>query len=96
MLAGLQPTLLNRYHRRYFQTRDGRVRVTVDTNLRFCHPDRFRNALRGSYVDHAVIVEVKFDETETAHAAAVISHFPLRLNKNSKYINGIRLLHGRR
>ncbi len=95
LVANLQPALINRYLRRYFETRDGRVRVTIDTEMSFYHANRFGAGVRFGYADHAVIVEIKFDECAIAEGTAVAAHFPLPLNKNSKYVNGIRLLHGR-
>lgn len=94
IVANLQPALVNRYHRRYFQTRDRRVRVTVDTDMSFYHADGFDNGLRPSFTDQGVILEVKFSEADCAYGAAVSAEFPLPLHKNSKYINGIQLLHG--
>lgn len=95
LVANLQPTLINRYLRRYFETRDGLVRVTIDTEMNFYHANRFGAGVRFGYADHAVIVEIKFDESAIAEGTAVAAHFPLPLNKNSKYVNGILLLHGR-
>lgn len=86
-----QPTLLNHYWREYFVTADGRVRVTLDykivlydqrlgarPNYRFVSPSR-----------DIVVVEFKTDQGEEALLQEIVTRFPLKRDRNSKYANGI-------
>jgi hypothetical protein len=94
LIAPLQPTLVNRYRRDYYRTYDGSVRVTVDTEMSFYRPDRSIGFHLETYSDPAIVVEIKFDDRAVDQARSVSNHLPLPLNKNSKYINGIHMLHG--
>lgn len=86
----IQPTLRNRYLRSYFQDHRGKFRLTVDRQLEYGYPDQ-----SGSYPiqDHRVIVEIKFDQSDSQHIDNITKSFPFRLTKHSKYMNGIRALY---
>ncbi|MCR9247425.1 MAG: VTC domain-containing protein [bacterium] len=85
------PTLANRYRRRYYQTADGRYRLTLDDELHYfpfvagratlLHPSRDR---RGS------VVELKYGPEHDADR--ITGAFPFRLTKNSKYVSGLQRL----
>lgn len=85
----LEPSLLNRYRRRYFRSADGRYRLTVDSDQSFALPYRKADAALSD-----VVVEVKYDAEADKTAALVAGRFPFRLSRNSKYANGIELLAG--
>jgi hypothetical protein len=93
-LRTLEPTLINRYRREYYISGDGKVRVTVDTELSYARPSTGRLPSLDAYFDSALIVEIKFDDMHVAQGAAVTSQFRLPLEKNSKYITGMQLLGG--
>lgn len=92
-LMMLQPALLNRYKRKYFQTADRKYRITVDTELEYyrIHPNR-NTFLHCSKDDDNIVIELKYDKVGDPRAERISSSFPFRLARNSKYVNGIQRL----
>ncbi len=89
-LRGHQVTLVNRYLRSYFATRDGRFRVTLDEDLTYFRAGRLSNPLFARTVDHGVlVVELKYEAEHETQAARVASRFPFRLSRSSKYVRGV-------
>jgi hypothetical protein len=89
-LTDLNGVLVNRYYRWYFATLDGRYRVTVDTDLSYHRVGNLRSSFAHSQVDHvSIIVELKYQAQDEGSANRVSSHFPFRVTRNSKYIQGI-------
>jgi hypothetical protein len=89
---GFEPTLLNRYERRYFLSADRRCRLTVDSALAFYDVCRDGGAIRpAAPAPPIIIVELKFRPEDTEAAAAVTNEWPFRLVRCSKYILGIDL-----
>lgn len=95
IVSHLQPALVNRYRRRYFRAGNRKVRVTIDEDMSFYRAQRTISESPESYVDPAVIVEIKFGEQALDDGVAVASHFPLPLKKNSKYVSGVERLYGK-
>lgn len=96
-ISALRPALFNRYDRRYFLSRDGHYRLTLDTGLLFAPPPAAPGApcIRpGSerHEDPAVVLELKHDVALGAEAADVSSHIPFPISKNSKYVTGMLLV----
>lgn len=91
-LAALRPTLLNRYHRRYFRSADGRYRVTIDGAVSYHALGPLRSRLRRWVEDRTGPVELKYAVEHDADAAAIASAFPFRVGKSSKYVTGILLV----
>lgn len=91
-LQGIRPSLINSYHRSYFASMDGRFRLTVDRDLHFYNPDFRIHPERNFATDHAVIVELKYDEADDALYDRVGMRLPFQLSRNSKYVNGILLV----
>ncbi len=90
-LAELELALLNQYERKYFVSRDGSYRVTVDWNLAFWRLGQGRNALLGRFLEpEAVVVELKYSADEDSGAHRLSELFPFRLSRNSKYVAGIQ------
>lgn len=86
-----QPTLLNHYWREYYVTADGRVRVTLDYKIvlydqRIGARPNYRFALPSRDI---VVVEFKTDQAEDALLQEIVTRFPLKRQRNSKYANGI-------
>ena len=92
-LASLQPALLNRYTRKYFQTADRKYRITVDTDLEYyrIHPNR-NTFLHCSKDRDNIVIELKYDKAGDPLAENISRSFPFRLSRNSKYVNGIHRL----
>jgi hypothetical protein len=88
-----QPHLINRYLRRYYVSRDGRFRVTVDEDLSFYPVKRFRNRFIAAHRDPgALVVELKYDTAHELQAHRVASWFPFRPTRSSKYAQGVDAL----
>lgn len=89
----LIPTLANTYRRRYFESADGRFRLTVDFELRFAgQPGSSFQWLRSHRDIPAAILELKYDEAHADAASAVAGSFPCRVTRCSKYVLGIGAL----
>ena len=87
----LRVVLCNRYYRRYFATRDGRFRVTVDTEMSYYAVKRKNNAFIRKWVDHRnVVVELKYEKAFELDADKVAGVFPFSVSKNSKYVTGVQ------
>ena len=87
----LFPILLNSYDRSYWGTFDKKIRITIDSNMRFhslLHSPRFTTYRQR---DQAVIMEIKYDQDQEQHLHRITELFPFRLSKNSKYVNGLML-----
>ncbi len=82
------PTLHVEYKRQYFASQCGSIRLTVDRGQKFrsletgCYPipSKFANQ---------IVIEIKIDkEVDNAWLAEMLTYFPFRRTRNSKYING--------
>lgn len=88
----LEPHLLNRYSRTYFRTFDQNHRLTIDSQLEYHDIRRRHNTfLRNALNDTSIIVELKYDKENDIDTDFISSQFPFRLNKSSKYVNGIEM-----
>lgn len=90
-IRSLQPVLLNRYYRHYYVSRDGCFRVTLDSELVFY---KVNGAFGNAFLHHQrsspqIIVEIKYARPYESTAERVISFFPFRVTRNSKYVQGI-------
>ena len=94
-LAHLEPTLVNRYHRAYFQSADTRYRITLDADLEFLRVRSAHNlflcqAPRFPYR----VLELKFDSNCWEDALAIANALPYRVSRISKYVCGLDSLDG--
>ena len=94
-LRHLEPTLVNRYQRRYFESADRRFRLTVDSDLEFHAPadDPGRHLERPGSRNPDIILELKFVPEHAPAAERIANTFPFRLTRCSKYVMGIERLH---
>jgi hypothetical protein len=93
-LRHLQPALINRYQRHYFQSADRRFRLTVDAELDFHSANRgAASATATPNGGDLIILELKFDPRHAEAAEAVTNAIPFRLNRCSKYVLGIAQVH---
>ena len=89
-LKSYRPALLNNYFRKYFVSRDKKVRVTIDNNMTYYSiSSRINTFIRKKVERQNVIVEMKYDPGSAFIASDISQHFPMRMTKSSKYINGI-------
>ena len=66
-----------------------KFRITLDDNLTFIDIDsNAKNNLR-----ETIIMELKYNKNEDKNASRITQHFPLRLNKSSKYVSGLYLIY---
>jgi SPX domain protein involved in polyphosphate accumulation len=93
-LKTLSPTLVNAYQRTYYLSADQKYRLTVDELLKYFPVNNLGNNFKSSpkIQDNEFILELKYGETEDAHANQISKLFPYRLDKSSKYVNGIELV----
>ncbi len=88
-LLHLSPTLLNTYQRSYFGTPDGKFRITIDWDLNYYSPLTKTTFSRNSFIEDAIILELKYEEKDDKLAREILQYLPFRQTKNSKYVTGI-------
>jgi len=88
IIKDLNPTLMNAYKRRYFLTADKKIRLTVDKDIIFKPQFLTNNSLLKNPSDK-IIIELKYKPENENQAVNLINYFPLSLQKNSKYVNGM-------
>lgn len=80
-----QPVLINQYHRRYFVSADGMIRVTLDTELR-AFDQRYKPQPNISFPinqPRTFVLEVKFAPDHQELASDIIASLPLRPSRHS-------------
>ena len=93
-LALMKPVLINRYRRKYWRSRDGQYRLTLDHNLWFGGFDAFDNQyLHQATEDTNVVVEVKYDPEADDLFADISNRFSFRPSRSSKYVSGIEYIY---
>jgi hypothetical protein len=86
----LDVVLFNRYYRRYFATRDGRFRLTLDTGLSYSQVKGLRSTFIHSQTDYSqIVVELKYSPEHDPEANRISAWFPFSVTKSSKYVMGI-------
>jgi SPX domain protein involved in polyphosphate accumulation len=90
-LSIYKPTLINRYQRKYFLSKDKKYRVTVDNNQSFSIVNR-NTPFKKIRDRNSIIVELKYDENNDKSSQKVSNGFPFRLTKSSKYVRGLSLI----
>jgi hypothetical protein len=90
----LKPVMLNHYRRKYFQSADGNYRITMDSGLLFYRINCYNNSFQHKIGNNlAVILELKYDSDNDNSADSITNHFPFRMTKSSKYVEGIEKLY---
>ncbi|MFC1952566.1 polyphosphate polymerase domain-containing protein [Chloroflexota bacterium] len=93
-LKSLKLALLNRYHRKYFQSTDKRFRITIDFNMEFYRLDPANNSFLEKVADRTnTILELKYSDEDDEEARFITNSFPFRMTKSSKYVTGIEDLY---
>jgi SPX domain protein involved in polyphosphate accumulation len=96
----LLPVLMNRYKRSYFETTDGKYRLTVDEDLEF-YPifeknlnTPFEEIILADEADwiseSASILEFKYPEKDDPQVDHISQNLPFRLTKYSKFATGLQ------
>ena len=86
------PTIISQYTREYYIDFDKEIRITIDRNIktfdqRLSNKINLKNEIT---IPNLMVVEFKFKDASINKLLNSFNNFPLRLSKNSKYINGIR------
>jgi len=84
----LQATLWNSYRRSYYESMDGRFRITVDEDLKF---GNYINPEMEAY-EEQIILEIKFDKEHFEAFNEINKYLPYRQTKFSKYAVGVTKL----
>lgn len=88
----LIPVLINRYHRKYFLSRDKNFRVTIDSNIEASPIHQHTKFNFIPIYESSVILELKYDEKCSSNVESITNSFKTRLNKNSKYVEAFEFL----
>ncbi|MBX9765849.1 MAG: polyphosphate polymerase domain-containing protein, partial [Bdellovibrionales bacterium] len=85
----LYPVLKNSFRRRYFESAQAHIRVTLDTSLSYGLPGKVSSAF-----DHevAAILEVKFPAMRNKEGIAFLQSLPWLSTQFSKYVRGTQIL----
>jgi len=85
-----QPVLINRYVRKYFLSKDKKVRITLDRDLDVFDQSRkpFPNYSSKSNLSKVLVLEVKFPKELREHVVYTFGDIPLRGSRFSKYVSG--------
>lgn len=85
------PVLINRYKRKYFVSRDKKVRVTLDTDLNIYDQSQkpFPNYTFKANMPKVLVLEVKFARDLRDHVTHMFGDIPLRGSRFSKYVSGV-------
>lgn len=88
-----QAALINSYERRYFESRNGRLRITVDSDLVMFDQTRSRgpNVTRRINMPDVHVLELKCESLDRKMAAKLLATCPVRVSRFSKYTVGMGL-----
>lgn len=86
----VKPALLNTYQRSYFLNVDKNFRLTFDEQMNYYKMSQATNFLMEKHQDlRNFIIELKYGIEHDKLANRIAQQIPYRLNKSSKYVNGI-------
>jgi|TARA_B100000795_G_scaffold259815_1_gene235118 hypothetical protein len=90
------PQIINQYEREYFKTKNQKFRVTIDRNIKIFDQRKSNtpNISRKTISQNYIVLEIKFDRKSRKDIEDLISNIPIRISKNSKYINAFRSVYG--
>jgi len=86
-----RPVLINHYWREYYESASHEMRVTVDRDQaaydQVCYPRP--NLTAPAYDKHEIVIEVKADGKLHRRISDLLTTFPLRVGRNSKFANNV-------
>ena len=85
----LLPSVFSSYLRYYLIDVKNKIRLTLDTYLRYKNIGHSTASLMQTEPSDSIILELKYHPYENKLAQQTISNLPLRLSKHSKYIQGV-------
>lgn len=88
------PIMINRYQREYFETADGEIRATIDTQQKVFdqRSGAELNVDRQAIAQDTLVVEFKFSRDVRPRAVQMLANMPLRIGRHSKYMNAVRAI----
>jgi len=92
LVARPQPVIMNSYTRRYFETLDGSIRATIDTD-QHVYDQRYGtrpNLRRRTPIAASSILEVKMPPELASEVGAALAGLRLKLSRNSKYCAAVQ------
>jgi len=84
----LMPKVITRYKRAYYISHNQIVRATLDTKVSYHGFGKYQYKAV-PHLDKALILELKCPKEEVALLTDACQQIPYRIQKNSKYVNGI-------
>ena len=88
MFKTTHPVIKIYYKRRYFESLDRKIRMTVDFDITYEGLLNSKNYSK-SYTEPGCVVEIKYDVSLDDKISNIIQFFGHRINKFSKYARGI-------
>lgn len=90
------PILINRYEREYYISIDRKIRATIDKKQIVFDQRNFRypNLRKKTYFQPHIVIEFKYDRNCSKNIQNSLSDFPIRIGRNSKYVNSARSVLG--
>ena len=80
----------NKYNRKYFANRDKSIRITIDKGISYSNIFKEKKfKLNKIYKDRRIILEIKSIINNEDLLQNICQNLPLRVSRNSKYINGV-------
>jgi len=83
------PVSIIQYLRSYYVSQNGKVRATIDRELRYYLYQGRLLLDRSPAKDPAIILEIKYDKDYDDRMHPIFQKIPFRLTKNSKYVSSI-------
>ena len=93
-----QEILINQYKREYFISKNKKLRITLDRNIKiFDQRLTFKkpNFRSKNYTQDYLVIEFKFNKNDKAFLNDLDINVPIKASRNSKYINGVRSVLGK-
>ena len=92
-LSFVTPTLVNRYHRKYFISADRAYRITIDTELDFYRiGPRDNDFIVRRSLEGSTVMELKYSGSIAELNEGMVNFFPFRVTRMSKYVTGVELV----
>jgi len=85
------PVMINTYKRSYFISKCNNIRVTLDRDNQVFDQRQSNkiNIVKASNLPDYLIIEIKFHPDFTEYVSNSISDIPMRISRNSKYVNSV-------
>jgi len=89
----IEMVLLNSYKRKYFLSSNKKYRITLDREILFFRIKSYNNHFfETKTYDNKLILELKYNKEDDDYVDVITNYFPFRLDKSSRYIDGIDIL----